>query len=335
VHGAHRLDARGGTPKKGLVVLRIALIVLALIAALPAHAASRNGPAAPRARLQAGQYTWHPETSPKGPVLVVVSLPQQQAYVYRNGVLIGRSTVSSGKKGKETPTGVFTVLQKKAKHESNIYKGAPMPNMQRLTWTGIALHAGKLPGHPASAGCVRLPHEFSRLLFQVTTVGTTVVVADETSDSALVVHPGALMATPAVMKDVKPGNVVGSGWTWHPERAPKGPVTIVVSGADRQVWVFRNGAPLGRGEVAFDAPGYALPRGVFSYVGVDPDGARRWVGAGLAGAGAGQVLAEMRDHVVVAPEFLRAVQDILTPGDTLVVTPESVVPPSVAATPLR
>ena len=93
-------------------------------------------------------------------------------YVFRNGVRIGRSTVSTGKQGKRTPTGVFTVLQKKVDHESSIYKGAKMPHMQRLTWTGIALHAGQLPGYPASAGCVRLPVDFAAKLYPVTTIGT-------------------------------------------------------------------------------------------------------------------------------------------------------------------
>jgi lipoprotein-anchoring transpeptidase ErfK/SrfK len=81
------------------------------------------------------QYTWHPETSPQGPVLVVISLPEQQAYVYRNGVLIGQTTISSGRAGHRTPTGVFTVLEKQRRHFSNIYKGAPMPFMERLTWS--------------------------------------------------------------------------------------------------------------------------------------------------------------------------------------------------------
>jgi L,D-transpeptidase catalytic domain len=320
--------------QRSIVPWSVVLAVLALVASAPTHAATRGQRVGPRAELTPGHFTWHPETSPTGPVLVVVSLPQQQAYVYRNGVLIGRSTISSGREGKETPTGVFTVLQKKAKHESNIYKGAPMPNMQRLTWTGIALHAGTLPGRPASAGCVRLPLEFSRLLFQVTKTGTTVVVADDASDSALVAHPGALMATPAVMKQVEPGDVVGSGWTWHPERAPKGPVSIVVSGSDRQVWVFRNGEPLGRAALELDAPASELPRGVFSYVGLR-NGKRRWVAAGLDAAAAGRTLDAIRDRVRIAPEFLTAVQDVLRPGDTLVVTPASVVPPSVAAAPLE
>jgi hypothetical protein len=314
---------------------RIAFLALAvlLIASSPL-AAEKSDRVAPRAELEPGQYSWHPETSPKGPVLVVVSLPQQRAYVYRNGVLIGRSTISSGREGKETPTGVFTVLQKKRKHESNIYKGAQMPNMQRLTWSGIALHAGKLPGHPASAGCVRLPLEFSRLLFEVTKTGTTVVVADDASDSALVAHPGALMATPSTMKTLKPEDVTAPGWTWHPERAAAGPVTVVISGADRQAFVFRNGEPLGRATLTVDATDYQFPRGVFSYVG-ETNGERRWVGAGLDEDAATRILGELRTRVGVAPEFLKNVQGILRPGDTLAVTPLSVLPPSVTETPIE
>jgi hypothetical protein len=311
----------------------IGAVLLAMLAASNS-AAEKSGRVSPRATLEPGQFTWHPEVSPKGPVLLVVSLPQQLAYAYRNGVLIGRSTISSGKEGHETPTGVFTVLQKRRVHESNIYKGASMPNMQRLTWSGIALHAGRLPGYPASHGCVRLPLEFSRLLFDVTKTGTTVVVADDTSDSALVARPGALMATPEVMKNVKPEDVTAPGYTWHPERAPSGPVTIVISGTDRQAWVFRDGEPLGHASLTLDPTDYQLPRGVFSYVGQE-DGKRRWLGAGLEQEEADRVLDELRTRVAVAPEFLASVQDILSPGDTLVVTPHSVLPPSVSAAPIE
>ena len=96
--------------------------------------------------LKPGEFIWAPQLAPEGPITLVVSLSDQRAYVYRNGVRIGASTVSTGKKGHETPTGVFTILQKNAKHFSNKYNNAPMPYMQRLTWDGIALHAGKLPG---------------------------------------------------------------------------------------------------------------------------------------------------------------------------------------------
>lgn len=96
--------------------------------------------------LQPGEFTWHPERQPFGPVSVVVSLDEQRVHVYRNGVRIAVSTCSTGKPGHETPTGVFVVLQKDRDHRSSTYNNAPMPNMNRLTWGGIALHAGNLPG---------------------------------------------------------------------------------------------------------------------------------------------------------------------------------------------
>ncbi|HEY0310082.1 MAG TPA: L,D-transpeptidase family protein, partial [Luteimonas sp.] len=115
--------------------------------------------------LRAGESTWTPQMAPSGPVLVVVSLPAQRAWVYRNGVRIGTSTVSTGRKGHETPVGVYTILQKAREHYSNLYDSAPMPFMQRLTWDGVALHAGHLPGYPASHGCIRLPPDFAERLF--------------------------------------------------------------------------------------------------------------------------------------------------------------------------
>jgi hypothetical protein len=124
--------------------------------------------------LRPGTFLWEPELSRSGPVEVVVSIPQQRAYVYRGGTLIGVSTVSTGRRGHETPTGSFSILQKRPRHFSNLYNNAPMPYMQRLTWDGIALHAGQIPGHPASHGCVRLPLAFAQHLFGVTRVGAQV-----------------------------------------------------------------------------------------------------------------------------------------------------------------
>ena len=115
----------------------------------------------PLSELKPGQFIWMPEVVPQGPLVMVISITEQRAYLYRNGVLIAVSTVSTGKKGKETPTGVFTILQKNKDHKSSLYNDAPMPFMQRLTWDGVALHAGKLPGYPASHGCPTiLPRSF-------------------------------------------------------------------------------------------------------------------------------------------------------------------------------
>ena len=113
------------------------------------------------------------------PVTVVVSLPMQRAYVYRGETMVAAASVSTGKDGKDTPVGVFPILQKRQMHRSNLYNNAPMPFMQRLTWDGVALHAGNNPGFPDSHGCIRLPAAFAKKLFETTSVGTTVVVTDQ------------------------------------------------------------------------------------------------------------------------------------------------------------
>lgn len=113
-------------------------------------------------------------------VVIAISKSSQQMHVFRNGELWGSSPVSTGKRGKETPSGVFAILQKRRHHRSNLYSNAPMPFMQRLTWDGIAIHAGRLPGYPASHGCIRLPREFAQSLFKLTGfTSTAVIVTDE------------------------------------------------------------------------------------------------------------------------------------------------------------
>lgn len=141
--------------------------------------------------LQPGEYQWSPSIPDQGPTVIVVSLPEQRLHVYRGGERIGVSTVSSGKPGNDTPTGAFPILEKKRKHRSNLYDDAPMPYMQRLTWDGVALHAGRIPGYPASHGCIRLPHAFAEQLFALTERDSTlVVVADDFSHDASVTRPG-------------------------------------------------------------------------------------------------------------------------------------------------
>jgi lipoprotein-anchoring transpeptidase ErfK/SrfK len=131
------------------------------------------------AELRPGEFVWQPERARTGEVEIIVSIPLQRAYVYRGGTLIGVTTVSTGKPGHRTPTGKFDILQKRARHFSNKYNNAPMPYMQRLTWDGIALHAGQIPGRPASHGCVRLPLAFAKQLFDVTRMGGAVHVLDQ------------------------------------------------------------------------------------------------------------------------------------------------------------
>jgi len=113
----------------------------------------------------------------KAPLQIVVSREQQSLVVYDGDTVVATSKVSTGKAGHATPTGIFSILEKRRRHESNIYSNAPMPFMQRLTWSGIALHGSNhVPDYPASHGCVRLPSQFASKLFSTTSVGTPVLI---------------------------------------------------------------------------------------------------------------------------------------------------------------
>jgi lipoprotein-anchoring transpeptidase ErfK/SrfK len=130
-----------------------------------------------------------PEEALADGVLIVVSIASQRAFVFRKGELWDSSKVSTGRRGHETPTGEFSILQKKVEHRSNLYDDAPKPYMQRLTWDGVALHAGSVPGYPASHGCIRLPKAFAKKLYGITGFRSTAVVVTEervgSADAAL------------------------------------------------------------------------------------------------------------------------------------------------------
>ena len=158
-----------------------ALLTVTILLAVPTSAQRRQAVSLEAAAqsLRAGDYYWRDTDPSAGDVAVVISRSAQAAYVFRGGTLIGVASVSTGKPGKRTPLGEFTVLQKRVYHRSNVYSNAPMPYMQRLTWDGIALHAGHNPGYPASHGCIRLPRAFAILLFNVTQMGAAVAIVDE------------------------------------------------------------------------------------------------------------------------------------------------------------
>ncbi|CUA95040.1 Putative peptidoglycan binding domain/L,D-transpeptidase catalytic domain [Pannonibacter indicus] len=127
-------------------------------------------------------------SDPEHPMQIVVSLREQNLKVYRGLELVTSTPVSSGKTGYSTPTGVFSILEKRRKHFSNLYDNAPMPYMQRLTWSGIALHEGKLPGYPASHGCVRMPMRFAQDLFTMTRHGMHVVITNGETAPVAITH---------------------------------------------------------------------------------------------------------------------------------------------------
>ena len=141
-------------------------------------------PATPPPVAAAGPEAAAPPPPAPPAVKILVSLPQQKAYVFRHGTLVTTSRVSTGRKGYETPVGKFAILQKKVFHRSSTYDDAPMPYMQRLTWSGVALHAGHVPGRPASHGCIRLPRSFAKKLYGMTNYRTTVTVTRARPSSA-------------------------------------------------------------------------------------------------------------------------------------------------------
>jgi len=317
-------------------------------------AAIEPSPAEPDpAALEPGQFLWHPEIAPAGPLVLVVSLDEQRAYAYRNGIAIGVSTISSGKPGKDTPTGVFTILQKSKDHRSNLYNAAPMPYMQRLTWDGIALHGGALPGYPASHGCVRLPKAFAEKLFAVTRRGDTVVVADGKASAAALVHPAMLAPVAVGGAPAGPAETAtreeaaeaagGARYTWDDTAAPDGPLSVLVSLRERRVFVLRNGIGIGEARLGAD-PDFTLHGSVLLVMGertedgpsvLDPERPRhQWTAYPILGNDAAslallQLRLQQARPLDLPPAFARRLYDALTPGATVLLTDL----PAVRATP--
>jgi L,D-transpeptidase catalytic domain len=199
------------------LALGASVLVLALCSvSFSAQAQKADAKAAKSAAVAA-------KPAPLGPLIAVVSISNQRISVYnKNGKVTG-SSVSSGQSGFDTPQGIFSVIGKEKEHFSNLYDDAPMPNMQRITWSGVALHAGNLPGYPASHGCIRLTHDFSAKLFNLTKMGTRVIVARNDVVPVNFAHPrlftpkltdGAPPATGTALENTKEGQ------TFEPANAP-------------------------------------------------------------------------------------------------------------------
>jgi hypothetical protein len=314
-------------------ILAVAVVLLTSALAVEKPAAHTKGTPTgkPTGALKPGEYWWNPQLSPSGPLMVLVSVPEQVMHVYRNGILIGRSTVSTGSQGHATPGGVFSILEKKTEHYSKKYNNAPMPNMQRLTWTGIAMHSGNLPGYPASHGCIRLPFDFSQLLFRATAKGGTVVVGDgKVPVPYLASNPGLMLApkdfTPEMLRPL-----ANNEYDWNPGRSASGPITMVVSAADKAIYVYRNGNIIGRAPVEISGRGslgnhvYSLLEGTTSRQSslVPGRAARRWMSVTSSdrGVDAEKIASRLRMN----PEFAGKLYDTITPGTTIIITDQPVV----------
>lgn len=324
-----------------LAVLASALLPpVALADSVPFWGALTSVPIdTPIDQLKQGQFLWMAGAVTSGPLVMVVSITEQRAYVYRNGVLIAATTVSTGRPGHTTPIGVFTVLQKQKEHRSTIYDGAPMPYMERLTWGGIALHAGGLPGYPESHGCIHLPTAFAQKLFDLSTSGMTVVIGAEQKAPTRVAHPGYLAPVQALGGQPIERHPFAATEEdrWQPQLSPTGPVSIVLSQGSQRVVVYRNGIEIGRARltVSGDAPlpnhALVLSVGPSSVANpYDPDPTKySWLRIGVPGHAqedGTQVDPAAVARIKIPADFVAHVNGILTPGATLLVMHESLYP---------
>ena len=306
------------------------LIAAAIPAATPAPAfASGSKVSSPlqlakhAEKLKPGEWVWAGKIAPTGPILVYVDLGRQRATVYRNGVRVAVSTISSGKTGHSTPTGVFTILQKAKDHRSRTYDNAPMPYMQRLTWKGVALHAGNLPGYPASHGCVRLPLAFAKILFDNMPMGGTVVIAGGHEDPIKRPPAGVLAPTMAGVTPQPKAILTQTGtFTWTPEAAPSGPVSIIISTGDQQVVVLRNGVEIGRAKALVQQQ--TSESQVMTFAG----GKRpQWIQVGvsdLTGGPAEIISTQQVEQMQLPQAFVAGMRSVIKPGTTVLVTQAAV-----------
>lgn len=295
---------------RGLAVRPAWLVLLWSLLAFMAQ----STPGVPR-----GSAFWRPELAPNGPMVIVVSLDEQRIYVYRNGVAIGASRISSGRIGHETPTGVYTILQKEREHRSNLYDDAPMPFMQRLTWDGLALHAGVLPGHPASHGCIRLPQTFAERLFQASARGTVVVVADQHVAPPQINHPAAI--APLGMEGAD--QATGPQVPWPVDDG--GPLSVVASVHDHALYVLQSGRLIASSPMSVPA-GFSTG-GMLLYVrrtglpsGTEEQGSGLWSAYRILGKGQAPAPRELARSLKVPDAFGARLRQRISVGATVLVT---------------
>ncbi len=236
-----------------------------------------------------------PQGPSKGPLQIIISIADQRISLYDNGALIARSSVSTGVQGYPTPLGIFSVISKERWHRSNIYSAAPMPYMQRITWSGIALHAGVLPGYPASHGCIRLSNDFAIRLWHLTERGTRVIIAPEDVQPVEIANRHLSVPKPKVPSESETAAVAGSGTTAHssaPAALVRGdelafatlrvapqkvvPISVFVSRKSSRLFVRKGLTPLFDIPVEIHSPEEPLGTHVFTAMEPQKDSASRW-----------------------------------------------------------
>ena len=302
--------------------------------------------AAPLARAQArsqrkrrsaypiapGRSFWLPELSPAGPVVAVVNLYTQHAQIYRNGIAIGYTSVSTGKRGYGTPTGRFQVLEKRRFHRSSTYGNAPMPWMVRLTWSGIAFHSGALPGFPASHGCIRLPASFAPQLFGALSLGDTVAVLNQPADAFTTLAPIDPLGRPLLQPEmlaatawwreaaasaapVSASPVSASLLTGAPASLAAPPLALLVSLPQQRLFVLEAGQVAAAAPLPPGARQQALPL-TAAPLSWQPPG--HWQAPGQSDNAADATL--WQTVLPTDAAFIQRLRDRITPGSTLVLS---------------
>jgi hypothetical protein len=247
---------------------------------------------------------------PKGPLQFVISIRKQHVTLYSNGQRVAQSPVSTGAPGHSTPTGIFSIIEKDRWHHSNLYDNAPMYFMQRLTWSGVAMHEGALPGYAASHGCIRMPHEFAARLWTLTKLGARVVIVNDDvvpqdfDDPQLFVHKekppeapaialsfdslrpsltdfGSAPAQPIKLIAAEPAPVVPAPTVEVPKHS--GQVAVFVSRKQKKIYVRQGFAPLFDMPIEIADPDQPLGTHLFTALEFRPDGSHmHWNAVTLA-----------------------------------------------------
>jgi L,D-transpeptidase catalytic domain len=268
------------------------------------------GPTEARPRLgirdRAAPMATQPTRPAEGPLQIVISIGSQRLWVYDSKGLLETSTVSTGVGGYPTPTGVFAVIDKEVTHYSNIYGGASMPFMQRLTMSGVAMHSGMVTGRPASHGCVRLPHPFAVKLYRLTRLGARVVIAPNEPAPEDIVHArlfvrksapdpepvdprsakGIAIATATEMTSAVGNARVGKITTERTLELAKLPISVLVSKADGKIAVRHGFRQIFEAPATIRDPDRPLGTHVYTALALQDDGSTmRWQAISVPASG--------------------------------------------------
>jgi lipoprotein-anchoring transpeptidase ErfK/SrfK len=335
---------------------RPASIIRAAKPRTPAATAPAIGTKPPASSLAAKPALGTPEqpAKPKAPLSVLISLDRQQLTLYSGSEPIAHSRVSTGVKGRSTPTGVFSVIQKDRYHRSNLYDDAPMYFMQRITWSGVAMHQGIVPNYPASHGCIRLPEAFAKQLWGTTGVGVRVIITHGEVFPHEISHPrlftpkapvvatninsleaakqawkiaqlgGAVPLMGATASDVVSPPSLDSVPRPAARPAKSSPISVFISRKEGKLFVRKGFEPLLDTPIEIENPDQPLGTHVFSAIGRKDDGTLKWtvvsMSSGKPTPGAVPTAGSVLDRITIPQTVLDRISEMTAPGTSLIVS---------------